>query len=154
MRLSDYLRPDLILPDLDAADRTAVIATLSEHLARHGIGESVGEVERRLREREDSHTTAMGRGVALPHATLEGLEDTVLMVAVSPEPIQYGPPGTDPVEIFFVLVSPPGREREHVKLLARICRLARHPGVLASLREAEDAGEILSEIRSVDDRHA
>lgn len=153
MRLNDYLRPDLILPDLAASDQASVLATLSAHLAEHGVGGSTREVEERLRAREESHTTVMGRGVALPHATLEGLEEPLLMVAVSPEPIQFGPSDTDPVKIFFVLVSPPDREREHIKLLARICRLVRHPGVLDSLRGARNEEEILRTIRRVDERH-
>lgn len=153
MRLNDYLRPELILTDLRAADQAAVIADISEHLADHGVGGSSREVEESLRAREEAHTTVMGRGVALPHATLPGLDEPVLMVAVSPQPIQFGPPETDPVKIFFVLVSPPGREREHIKLLARICRLVRHPGVLDSLRKAGGRDEILNTIRQVDEQH-
>lgn len=153
MRLNDYLRPDLILTDLQAADRAQVIAALSDHLSENGVGDSSTEVRESLREREEAHTTVIGRGVALPHATIEGLAEPVLMVAVSAEPVQFGPPDTDPVKIFFVLVSPPGREREHIKLLARICRLVKHPGVLDSLREAGSGDEILSTIRQVDEEH-
>lgn len=153
MRLNNYLRADLVLTQLDAFDLESALGVLADHLARHGIGDSRESVEEGLRTREEAHTTVMGRGVALPHATLGGLEEPVLMVAVSRDPIQFGPEETEPVRVFFVLVSPPGREREHIKLLARICRLIRHPGVVESLQEADDSDEVLRTIRQIDEQH-
>ncbi len=81
----------------------------------------------------------MGSGLAIPHATVPGLDEPVIGVALGREPIAFGPADTDPVRVFFVLLSPPGREREHVKLLARICRLMRHESFIERLEAAEDA---------------
>jgi mannitol/fructose-specific phosphotransferase system IIA component (Ntr-type) len=75
------------------------------------------------------------------------------MVALSGQPIQFGPVDTEPVRVFFVLLSPPGREGEHIKLLARICRLLRHPGFMDQLLAAGTADEVLGLIRRVDEQH-
>jgi mannitol/fructose-specific phosphotransferase system IIA component (Ntr-type) len=57
------------------------------------------------------------------------------------------------VRVFFVLLSPPGREREHVKLLARICRLVRHEGFMDSLEAAPDARKVIEIIQTIDALH-
>ena len=153
MRLSHYIRPDLVLTDLEGDGVETIVHRLATHLETKGAVQSAAVVERALLERERAHTTAMGHGMALPHATIEGLAEPVLGVAVAPEPIQFGPAGTEPVRIFFLLLSPPGRESEHIKLLARICRLVRHPGFVDSLHGAGSGRAALDVIERVDEQH-
>lgn len=153
MRLNEYLRADLVLPDLRAPDTESVLRAIAEHLEERGVVETSDPVEEALRAREEAHTTAMGHGMALPHATIAGLERPVLLVALAPEAIQFGPEDTDPVRLFFVLLSPPGREGEHIKLLARICRLVRHAGFVDELVEVESGEEAVSVIRRADEQH-
>lgn len=153
MRLSQYLREDLVLTDLTAPDMSGVLSALADHLAYNDAVPSRDEVERGLVAREAAHTTVMGQGMALPHATIGGLDRPVLLVALAPEAIQFGPEDTEPVRLFFVLLSPPGREGEHIKLLARICRLVRHPGFVEELATCTGAGEVLETIRRVDEEH-
>ena len=153
MRLSQYLRDDLVLTDLAAADMHGVITTLADHLADRGAVPSRDEVERGLAAREAAHTTVMGHSMALPHATIGGLDRPVLMVALAPDPIRFGPEDTEPVRLFFVLLSPPGREGEHIKLLARICRLVRHPEFVDDLLSVDDAGAAVELIRRMDEEH-
>lgn len=153
MRLSQYLREDLVLTDLAASDTAGIISTLADHLERREAIPSRDEVERGLTAREEAHTTVMGNGMALPHATIGGLERPVLMVALAPEAVQFGPEDTEPVRLFFVLLSPPGREGEHIKLLARICRLVRHPGFVEELLADDGPRRVLETIRRVDEEH-
>lgn len=126
MRLADALRSDLVMTGLSAQDRDSVLEALATRLAEAGAVESADAVRDALIAREDAHTTSMGQGLALPHATIPGLSAPVLMVATAPEPIPFGPDDSGLVRLFFVLLSPPGHEGVHIKLLARICRLARH----------------------------
>ena len=153
MRLDRYLSPALVLTDLQASDVAGSIERMADHLERVGAVGSSEEVRRGLLAREQAHTTAMGHGMALPHATIDGLEEPVLMVALAREAVQFGPPDTEPVRVFFVLLSPPGHESQHIKLLARICRLARHPGFLDDLRTAGSGEQAVDVIRRVDEQH-
>lgn len=153
MRLNRYLRPDLVLSGIEARDAEDVLGQISRHLEEQGAVDSAAEVEAKLLAREGSHSTALGHGMALPHATIEGLEEPVLLVALAADPIPFGPPDTDPVGVFFVLLSPPGHEGEHIKLLARICRLIRHPGFVDELQAAEGGGEAVEIIKRIDGQH-
>ena len=152
MRLSDFLSSDLVLPRLTARDVDGVLREFSARVEAAGISDA-STVAEKLLERERSHPTVMGSGLAIPHATVPGLPEPVIGVALSGEPIQFGPPGTDPVRVFFVLLSPPGREREHVKILARICRLVRHRDFIDRLEAAGDEAGIVEVIEAVDAFH-
>lgn len=153
MRLTEYLDPDLVFTGVNGTDVDAVLRDFATRLSERRDEIPREALESALVERERVHTTSLGRGVAIPHATIAGPEEPVLMVVRAGEEIQFGPPETDPVLFFFVLVSPPGREREHIKLLARICRLVRAPGFMDELREAADSREMLEVIERTDQEH-
>jgi len=153
MRLSEFLRADVVVSRLEARDVDSVVQEVSAKAGAAGVApEDV--VAQKLLEREKQHSTVMGSGLAIPHATVPGLEEPVIGVALAGEPIAFGPADTDPVRVFVVLLSPPGREREHVKLLARICRLMRHDNFLEQLEAAEDEEGILQVIEAIDAQHA
>jgi PTS system nitrogen regulatory IIA component len=152
MRLSEFLKPDFVVPRLQATGVRGVIDEVAARAQEVGVG-SADLISDKLYEREEAHPTVMGTGLAIPHATVPGLEGPVIGVALAPEPIDFGAPDLDPVRVFFVLLSPPGHEREHVKLLARICRLVRHDGFMDALDAAGDAAEIVQLIRTIDDQH-
>ena len=129
-----------------------VVQEVCARAAAAGIG-GADVIAEKLLERERTHSTVMGSGLAIPHATVPGLSEPVIGVALAEEAIPFGPAGTDPVRLFFVLLSPPGREREHVKLLARICRLARHDDFVDQLEAADDDAELIRIIELIDDQH-
>lgn len=153
MRLSDYLREDLVVPHLGAGTTDEALEAFGAAFEAGGHVASGQEATEALRAREDSHTTCLGRGVAVPHATFRGLAGPLLMVARVDQPIPFGPPESDPVDLFFVLLSPPGKEGEHIKLLARICRLAQHPEDLDSVRAASGREGVLQALLDLDSRH-
>ena len=153
MRLSAFLRSDFVVSHLEARDVEGVVQEVSACAGSAGVApEDV--VAEKLLEREKLHSTVMGSGLAIPHATVPGLAEPVIGVALAREPIVFGPADTDPVRVFVVLLSPPGREREHVKLLARICRLMRHEGFLDQLEAAQDDQGIIDIIEAIDAQHA
>lgn len=153
MRLRNYLRPELVITGFQATDLDSTLQGLAHHLSEAGAVPSEEEALAGLVAREGIHTTVLGGGMALPHTTLQGLEEPLIMVALSPEPIPFGPDDTEPVRIFFTLLSPPNREGEHIKLLARICRLIRHERFVEELQEAPSPEAALALIRSVDEQH-
>ncbi len=152
MRLSEFLRSDFVIPDLQGRGIESVVEEISSCAAQAGIGGSE-VIAAKLLERERSHPTVMGAGLAIPHATIPGMPAPAIGVALARDPVDFGPADAEPVRVFFVLLSPPGREREHVKLLARICRLARHDDFIDQLEQAEDAAAVVQVIESVDALH-
>lgn len=153
MRLHEYIEPDLVILDLKAQGVPDTIHTLVKRLRDSGAIADPAALEEALLSREAVHTTAMGHGVAVPHATLAGLEHPLVLVAVAPDGTAFGPTGLDPVRVFFLLLSPVDRTSVHIKLLARICRLVRHPGFIEQLEHADSVERLLDEIERVDGAH-
>ena len=152
MRLKEFLRADFVVLRLQATNMDEVVEEICARADAAGIG-SADVIAEKLLERERAHSTVIGPGLAIPHATVPGLAEPVIGVAIAADPIAYGPPGTDAVRLFFILLSPPGKEREHVKLLARICRLSRHDDFIEQLEAADGDASVIQIIESIDDQH-
>ncbi len=153
MRLRQYTRPELVVLDLRADGMRDAIHALVDRIRHASVVEDPDALEEALLAREAAHTTAMGGGVAVPHATVAGLDQPVVAIAVSREGVAFGPVGLDPVHVFFVLLSPPNQTGLHIKLLARIARLVRHPGFISRLRQAQTPESLLEELERIDAGH-
>ena len=155
MRLSDYLEPELVLLDLRTSGVDDTLRAFVARLAECGRVNHSDEVERALADRESTHTTSLGNGVALPHATIAGLERPLILVGVAPEGVAFGPDDAEapPERLFFVLLSPQNQAGTHIKLLARIVRLVRIPEFVDALVGAGSGGALIDQIERVDAQH-
>lgn len=152
MRLREFLNDAFVVRRLSARDVEGIVGEVARRAEEAGVAPAEA-VEEKLLERERLHPTVMGSGLAIPHATVPGMDAPVIGVALAPEPVEFGGEEMDPVRAFFILLSPPGHEREHVKLLARICRLARHQDFLDQLEAAADDPGVMAVVTAVDDQH-
>ena len=152
MYLSDFINVNSMICGFSADSRDEVIRVLADALATRGLVESQGEVTDGLTLMEEFHTTVIGNGVAIPHATIEGVDRTLLMVAIADQSIEFGPTDQDLCSVFFVLLSPPGYGGEHVRILARITRLASDPAAVERLRVAESETMLKHAVEVMDGR--
>lgn len=152
MRLREYLRTDLVLPGIRAGDAAEALGQLAQEVARRGVVHDAGALRDALLVREAAHTTSLGNGVAVPHATLPGIAQSVIGIAVVPEGVPFGSP-PESVGVVFLLLSPPDRSSLHIRLLARIARLVRHPDFVQRIRRADSAQRIVEEVERVDAEH-
>jgi nitrogen PTS system EIIA component len=150
MRLSDHLRPERVLVGLIAPDRASLLEVLGRALADSGVPAPAEALADLLARREEERPTVLGNGIAVPHASLSGLAEPVVLVAVTSTAVVFGDPVDDPVRIFFTLLTPPDQEGVHVRLLARICRIARHAHVRESLGAAVTPESALALLLSAD----
>jgi PTS system nitrogen regulatory IIA component len=148
----NFLEAGSTLYGFRASSRDDTIALFSETLASRGLIQNESAVSTGLTWTEDVHTTVIGNGVAIPHATVSGLDATLLMIAVSGDPIAYGPAEDDRCHVFFVLLSPPGLGGQHIRLLARIARLASDPAAVELLRSAGSDELLMEALQAMDNR--
>jgi PTS system nitrogen regulatory IIA component len=148
MRLDSLTEPDLIFPDLDDPDRDAVLRTLASRVAAHEGIDDVDGLYERLLEREQLGSTGVGAGVAIPHCKLKGLSEVVLAVGMSRKGIDFGAIDTEPVRLFFVVVSPTDAPAAHLQVLASISRWLRkdsHVSRLLALQDRQKIFDLLEE---------
>ena len=108
MKLSKLLSHDLVLLPMEAEDKWQAIAAMARAVVGSGrVSAELGPaVEGALVAREKSMTTGMEQGIAIPHAAVDGIEDVVAVLGVSPAGIPFETLDGDPARIIVCLVIP------------------------------------------------
>jgi len=125
---------------LEAMVRFAIDAKVLPRTRRDQVIEA-------LAEREARGTTALGGGVAIPHAKIPGLQRVAALVARSVEGLDYRAIDGEPVHVFVMLISPESRADEHLATLRWISVAARDPDFPSFIRQAGTAEEVLEVLR-------
>ena len=153
MKLHHYLRPDLVMLDLQTEDVESTLRSMVHNLVNHGLVAAEQPVLDALLEREAKQSTGIGGGLAIPHAVYPELGSTMIELALSHDGIDFLSLDEKPVHTFFLLLSPPASSGTHIKLLARIARLMRQPDILGQLLSAGTADDGIERIRQLDEEH-
>jgi nitrogen PTS system EIIA component len=112
---------------------------LAGALAAASLGLDASEVAEALLERERLGSTAFGRGMAIPHARIEGLNGVRGLVIQFAKPVDFDAIDALPVDLAVILLSPTDAGADHLKALAQVSRFLRDDGAVARLRGARTA---------------
>ena len=120
--IADRLAERDIILDLDVADKDRLFAEIGRHMeAAHGMPQAW--VVLSLSRRELVGSTALGEGVAIPHARIKDLFRIQLAYVRLKSPIPFGAPDGQPVSDILVLLVPKQATEEHLAILAEATRL-------------------------------
>lgn len=132
-----FLCSGAIIEALQSPDRSGAIQELSQALAAAGPVSDPEQLQTLILARESDYGTAIGAGVAIPHARIDGLRKPVLAFGRSAEGIPWDAPDGQPVRYVFLLATPVGTEDIHVQTLAAIARgMSREENVQMMLKAA------------------
>ena len=123
MRLSDILKPQDIKIPLAATTKTDAIAELVNLLAANGEVSDPKKMLEAVLDREATRTTGIGNGLAIPHGKCPGVENLVMAIGRAGTPIDFQAIDGRPVNLIWLLGSPPDKTGQHIHALARISRL-------------------------------
>ena len=127
--------------DVEVADGSQLLEFAAARIAHnHGIAASI--VVRDLAAREHLGCTALGHGVALPHARVTGLVRPVAVFIRTRQPIPFLALDHKPVSLFLVLLVPVEAAERHLKLIAEAAGLFNDRAFRAALREATDPDRV------------
>ena len=144
MRLSPHLRPELVLISPPVRHRDQLFRLLADTLARVGVARDPDEVVSRLLGREAILSTAIGGGVAVPHAQIPGLGRLAMAASVHPDGIAYPALDDQPVRLVFCLLGDPTTTANHLAGLARLARLARSHDLVEQLVRAPSGEDFVA----------
>ncbi len=147
MRLTQILQPACIKVPLDAKDKQLVITELVDLLDANGLLLDRNTVLEAVLAREQTRSTGIGSGIAIPHGKCKAVKELVMAVGIAHEPIDFASVDETPVTIVLLLVSPANQTGPHIQALARISRLMldeKFKQGLEKATSAEHAYELLS----------
>ncbi len=140
LHLDELLTPQRIVLDVQAASIDEAIGLVMRQVPLPDLDAVGGGIEaaRRLLERERSLSTYVGRGIAIPHVRIDGLERPLAVFARLTPGIPIAN-RHERARFLFILLVPAGAQRLHLRLLARIAQIAESDYILARLDQAGDA---------------
>jgi PTS system nitrogen regulatory IIA component len=153
MKIVDFVRPELVVPELQAQDKSDVVKELAGHLASQVNGVDREQLAKVLLERERLASTAIGEGVAIPHGKLDAVGRLVACVGRARGGVDFDSMDSRPTHLFFVLVAPENSTGVHLKALARISRLFKDPEFRTRLMQAKDGAEMYKVIADEDAKY-
>lgn len=146
MTLGNLLSADTILPEMKATERYAAIAELVALLVAQGqiAADDRESVLAALRVREETMSTGIGFGIAIPHASSEKVGKGVACFGRSSAGIEFESLDNQPVKFVVLFVVPKDQFQTHLRTLAAIAKFLNDRGVRERLGKAGSADEILA----------
>ena len=151
--LSDILSDRAIDADLVAANKKALFQQLASAAARL-TGLPAKAIAASLNAREKIGSTGFGGGAAIPHGKIEGLPAVFGYFARLETPVDFQSIDNMPVDLVFLLLSPPDAGADHLKALAMVSRAFRDRDILAKLRGARSRDALYALLTGVEARDA
>lgn len=136
--IAPLIRPENVVVDLEAASKKRLFELVGQ-LFQSSCGLLAGEVFESLFSREKLGSTALGYGVAIPHARIKGLKDAACACIRLKTPIDFDAPDNLPVDLVFILLAPATASDLHLQILGELAQMLGDPGFRARLRQSPDA---------------
>jgi len=155
MKFAEFICNDAIMADLQAQDKEGAIREMVQSLLDAGkIEESEMEsIIQALLKREELGSTGIGRGMAVPHTTHPSITNLVGLVAVSRKGVEFASLDGAPVDVFFLVISPPDRPGDHLRALENISRQLCHDTFRRFLTQGETVESLVQLLEDADDNH-
>ena len=154
MQIMDFVSKKAIVMDIKSAKKEDVLRELVDALI------NAGEIEKRYRNklaealmaREALGSTAIGQGIAIPHAKSDCVTKLIAAFGLSKKGVDFDSLDGELADIFFLLVAPQDSAGPHLKALARISRLLKDKYFRDSLRNSPDEKAVIKIITQEDEK--
>ncbi len=153
MNLLDILAPECIKVPLAAADKRGAIDELVDLLAASGKVKDPSLLKDAVWTREQTRTTGIGHGLAIPHGKCPGMPSLAMAIGKPATPMDFSAMDQQPVKLIVLLASPPDRVSDHIQALARITKLMILTDFREKMYQARSAAEVYELLRVQDASH-
>ena len=145
MNINDMLSDDAFLMNFDGTSKKQVLEELSK-LAEIKLGINSRTLLENLTKREKLGSTAVGNGIAIPHANISSVDRPFVFVSTLVNGLDFNSTDDLPVDIIFLLIAPDNKGSEHLQALALISRLLRNKELTTKLRGCKSTESALAVI--------
>jgi mannitol/fructose-specific phosphotransferase system IIA component (Ntr-type) len=149
MLLTRFISKNCIADALKAKTKATALKELTELLLREGKIDEAGPVLEQIVLRESTESTGIGRGLAIPHARVAGLENLVCAVGRCPEGLDFKALDRRPVHLIFLICYPPSQQTTYINFLATLASLLRDEDRMQAVLHADTADEIFEILEQI-----
>ena len=144
MKIQDVLRKDVMLLDLQATSKEAVIDEMITSLVDKGYVTDFEVFKTGILNREAQTTTGLGDGIAMPHAKNAAVKEATVLFAKSNKDVDYASLDGQPTDLFFMIAAPEGANDTHLAALAELSKYLMKPGFADKLRSVSSPEEVIA----------
>ena len=149
MSLATLLSAEQIIPEMKSTERWSAIVELIDLLV--GLGKIKSDdresILASLKQREETMSTGIGFGIAIPHASSDRIEEVVASFGRSSQGIEFDALDNAPVKFVVLFIVPKNQFQTHLRTLASIAKFLNDRSIRESLATAKSAEEILAIFR-------
>ncbi|HEM6271622.1 TPA: PTS sugar transporter subunit IIA [Streptococcus suis] len=144
MKIQDVLRKDVMLLDLQATSKEAVIDEMITSLVDKGYVTDFEVFKTGILNREAQTTTGLGDGIAMPHAKNAAVKEATVLFAKSNKGVDYASLDGQPTDLFFMIAAPEGANDTHLAALAELSKYLMKPGFADKLRSVSSPEDVIA----------
>lgn len=144
MDLADAVSLDQIQVGTKARDKFDVLREIARLARKSPILAEYSEevIFEALDTRERIGSTGFGAQVAIPHCTLEEIDDFVVGVLIAPQGVDFESLDGGPTRLFFFIIGPEPERNKHIRILSAVSRALQSPELVQKLCAASGPQEV------------
>lgn len=146
MKITGLLKAEGVKLNVEATTQAEAIDALVDLQAASGAVADRGGYRGAVLAREAQFSTAVGEGVAIPHAKTAAVAKPGLAAITVPGGVDWKAPDGRPSDLIFLIAAPETEANVHLEVLAKLSALLMHPEFPEALRAARTADEFLAAI--------
>lgn len=143
MKIQDLLRKDVMLLDLQATEKKAVIEEMTQSLVDHGYVTDFETFKEGILAREALTSTGLGDGIAMPHSKNSAVKEATVLFAKSNKGVDYESLDGQPTDLFFMIAAPEGANDTHLAALAELSQYLMKDGFADKLRQVTSPDQVI-----------
>ena len=151
MRITELLKKESIELGVKVADKNAAIDKLISLMDAGGRLNSTQGYKEGILAREALGSTAIGEGIAIPHAKVEAVKEPGLAAMVVKNGVDFEALDDAPVTLLFLIAAPNTEDNVHLSVLSKLSVMMMDQNFSDSLRNAGSVEEFLEIIDQADD---
>jgi fructose-specific phosphotransferase system IIA component len=145
--LLSFIEPESIILEIKGKTKREIITELVDMLAAGGKLLNRDQVLVDVLEREESMSTGMETGVAIPHSKTDGIAKTAVAVGIKKAGVNFDSMDGEPSRLFILVVSPKKSGGLHIQFLAAIAAILRDKATLEAVINATSPQEAVNLLR-------
>lgn len=146
INILDYLDKDSVVFNVGRKGKKNILSAILDHLIDTNkiSKENKKDIIKKLLQREDMGSTAIGGYIALPHARIDCVNDIIVCLAISSEGVDFDSLDQEPVNVIALLLSNQKEAGLHLKMLAFLARMLRDKYFVQQLKNIKNTEDVLA----------
>jgi fructose-specific phosphotransferase system IIA component len=150
LTLQEFMDENLIISDLKSKDKQSIIEEMVEKFIKKHIITDREAFLGAIRKREELESTAIGNGIAIPHARIQGVTKLQVALGKSENGFDFQSLDKKPVFIIFMIASPLDVRKEYLQIVAKIARFAKNEALRKAILQAKNTQQVWKVIKDFD----